>query len=393
MRNLYQSKLESFYSQNKRMPTYSEMIKLFGFKSKNAVFRVVEKLIEAAKVSHRNKAFSQALLVQAGSLLDGNYEKAQIAWLKVQPYILNIVIGPVERVEDNLMFIKRSYQAWVGVMNRNITHRVNVLKDVVYSARQRTSLPVSEKVDFIQKAKLRVDDTVIFAGMIANYNYTATTLTNDINLLEKHGSEAWIFMPSVRENFEKRHYPLFNLIFAAHFKSSFDKDTLFRGYLLMVSMHEIARIVVRYRFAVERLKELWPVFNELTIEALAVKMAGTLHIKDFISQKEMEALLVMFMTRLFDGFSNAKSSSDGMQPLILGNAILLNSLVDSGAVQISKEGISWPNFTKMFIGVSNLADSMERVIAEGSYMDAKHYLDNHSTRAIFKRFPLLKALQ
>ena len=51
MRNLYQNKLESFYSQNKRMPTYSEMLKLFGFKSKNAVFRVVEKLIEAGLVA------------------------------------------------------------------------------------------------------------------------------------------------------------------------------------------------------------------------------------------------------------------------------------------------------------------------------------------------------
>lgn len=33
------------------MPTYSEMMKLFGFKSKNAVFRIVEKLIDAGLVA------------------------------------------------------------------------------------------------------------------------------------------------------------------------------------------------------------------------------------------------------------------------------------------------------------------------------------------------------
>jgi len=33
------------------MPTYSEMTKLFGFKSKNAVFRVVEKLVDAGFVA------------------------------------------------------------------------------------------------------------------------------------------------------------------------------------------------------------------------------------------------------------------------------------------------------------------------------------------------------
>lgn len=51
MRNIYQTKIESFYSQNKRMPSYSEMMKLFSFKSKNAVFRVVEKLVEAGLVA------------------------------------------------------------------------------------------------------------------------------------------------------------------------------------------------------------------------------------------------------------------------------------------------------------------------------------------------------
>ena len=50
-KNIYQTKLESFYEDNKRMPTYSEMMRLFGFKSKNAVFKVVEKLIDAGLVA------------------------------------------------------------------------------------------------------------------------------------------------------------------------------------------------------------------------------------------------------------------------------------------------------------------------------------------------------
>lgn len=33
------------------MPTYSEMMKLFGFKSKNAVFKIVEKLMETGLVA------------------------------------------------------------------------------------------------------------------------------------------------------------------------------------------------------------------------------------------------------------------------------------------------------------------------------------------------------
>ena len=51
MHSEYQTKIQSFYAENKRMPTYSEMLKLFNFKSKNAVFRVVEKLLEAGMVA------------------------------------------------------------------------------------------------------------------------------------------------------------------------------------------------------------------------------------------------------------------------------------------------------------------------------------------------------
>jgi len=51
MENSYKTKVESFYKSHKRMPTYSEMMKLFDFKSKNAVFKIVEKMVEAGVVA------------------------------------------------------------------------------------------------------------------------------------------------------------------------------------------------------------------------------------------------------------------------------------------------------------------------------------------------------
>jgi SOS regulatory protein LexA len=42
--------IKHFYDTHKRMPGYSEMCELFGFASKNAVSRVVEKLVDAGIV-------------------------------------------------------------------------------------------------------------------------------------------------------------------------------------------------------------------------------------------------------------------------------------------------------------------------------------------------------
>lgn len=51
MKNWHQIKIESFYSSNNRMPTYSEMMELFNFKSKNAVSKIVVKLVEAGLIA------------------------------------------------------------------------------------------------------------------------------------------------------------------------------------------------------------------------------------------------------------------------------------------------------------------------------------------------------
>jgi SOS regulatory protein LexA len=41
----YKNKIISFYKANKRMPVYTEIMKLVGFKSKNAVSKLIDKLI------------------------------------------------------------------------------------------------------------------------------------------------------------------------------------------------------------------------------------------------------------------------------------------------------------------------------------------------------------
>jgi repressor LexA len=46
MKNDYQNQIENFFKKNRRMPTYSEMMKIFSLKSKNSVAKIVDKLID-----------------------------------------------------------------------------------------------------------------------------------------------------------------------------------------------------------------------------------------------------------------------------------------------------------------------------------------------------------
>ncbi len=47
----YKKKILTFYTKNKRMPLYKEIMVLTGFRSKNAVFKLIGKLVEEGVVS------------------------------------------------------------------------------------------------------------------------------------------------------------------------------------------------------------------------------------------------------------------------------------------------------------------------------------------------------
>jgi repressor LexA len=46
----YKNKILSFYRDNKRMPAYQEIMKLVGFKSKNAVYKLINKMLDEGVV-------------------------------------------------------------------------------------------------------------------------------------------------------------------------------------------------------------------------------------------------------------------------------------------------------------------------------------------------------
>ncbi len=51
MLDQYKNKIIDFYQRYKRMPGYQEIMSLTGFKSKNAVYKLINKLVEAGVVS------------------------------------------------------------------------------------------------------------------------------------------------------------------------------------------------------------------------------------------------------------------------------------------------------------------------------------------------------
>ncbi|OGI90799.1 repressor LexA [Candidatus Nomurabacteria bacterium RIFCSPLOWO2_01_FULL_40_15] len=178
MRNPHQSKIELFYSENKRMPTYREMMGLFGFKSKNAVFKIVEKMVEAGIVAKdhlgriipsetfgeipklglvtaglpasveeeltdtvnlddlliKNKSMTYMLEVDGDSMIDAHIEKGDMVIVEKCNHAKDgqIVIAEVDGEFTMKYFKERGNKKWLEPANENYKpiypeHSLNIL--------------------------------------------------------------------------------------------------------------------------------------------------------------------------------------------------------------------------------------------------------------------------
>ena len=177
MQNNYQGQIEKFYSQNKRMPTYSEMMGLFGFRSKNAVSKIVDKLLEAGTVAKDHlgrlvptdgmgeipklglvtagfpadveaemtdrvnlddflvgkKAFTYMLEVDGDSMIDAHIENGDMVLVEKTSVAKDgdIVIAEVDGEFTMKYFKKKGNKAWLEPANKNYkpiypTHSLNI---------------------------------------------------------------------------------------------------------------------------------------------------------------------------------------------------------------------------------------------------------------------------
>lgn len=336
---------------------------------------VVAKLVAAAEVTN-NKNFAECLKVQAKALLNGIYDEATICWMNTKPYILDINIGPVERYDDKLFFVKTAYQAWVGVIDKKNSQKLNTYKDIILSTRRKVAM-ASEKFDYYDKVQVRVDETMLFSGLIARTMFVGVNLPNNPNLMEKYGSEITLFKQVNEHRFHHEILPAYEKIFSPEFKRSFTHEGLEKASLDLVVLHELAHTYLRYRDTEKRLGDLFPVIEELAAYVMGIKVCGSLLLRDVVTTKQLESIMIAFMSRSFHLMLHEQDNKSKLHYTI-GGTIFVNYLLESGAIH-TKGGISWPNFMKMFVSLDELMSILGRILSRGKRSDAEALIKKYGS--------------
>lgn len=354
----------------------------YHIKFKSQLEKIGALLKEAAKLSD-NIEFARRLTLQADALIEGSYEVSDIYWITMTPYKIDIAIGPIDKLDDRLMFRKTSYEAWVGILNEEKTEKTKIIQQAIYDIRRKI-IPTSQKANFLDKTKLRVDRTLIFSGLYARGMFTSTSLPIDPQLMERYGIEITFFDTSLDIKFNNQHLVIFEKVFEKEFQKDYPKELLREGSFRNVLLHEIGHSLLRFKDAEDRLRELFPIIDELAATIYGIKTCGLLVLKGIMSEKELEAIMIMFICRAFTWWIDSKTNKS-VEAFAIGHVIAINYFLSNGAIRESN-GISWPNFGKMFLGISALADVLELLISTGSYEDAKQFIDKYRSFVVYSRF-------
>lgn len=336
---------------------------------------IATKLEQAANIS-QNREFKKALLLQAKALLDGSYEKATAAWLGMKPYIIDISIGPDDYFDDQFLFVKNSYQAWVGTLDREGTNRLNNYKSTILAARRKGLVP-TERISNYDKIKAKVLDTILFSGLMAKTKFPGVNYPINVDIVEKYGSEITLFNQPNDLMIQKEVLPVFQKVFSKGFREGYSLEDLRRGNLRYIAMHELAHSYLYYRHASENLEDLFRPIYELAATILGLRLAGSLLLKDRITGKQLESMIVALLSRSLHLVENKKYIDKSLSEYILGSIIFINFLVESGALKTLKE-MAVPNFMKIFVALQDLSHILEDLLSSGTKEQAAAFVKQYS---------------
>lgn len=335
---------------------------------------IAEKLNKASKITD-DKGFGKFLKLQAKALLDGTYEKAIAAWLNIKPYTLDIQIGPLQHFDKELFKGKAAYQAWVGVLDVEGTKRLFNYKNVILSTRRNAIIP-GDRVENYEKVKTKVDEVILFSGHMARTRFIGINLPMNLTLYKKYGSEVTLFNQANDIRMKEQTMPIFKKIFSPDFRSGFSSEDIRRASLRYVAFHEIAHNYLYYRNAFRNLQDLLPIIYELCATLLGMRIAGSLLLKEVITSKQLESMIIAFICRSYYLMEKSKVNKSVINYARSGQ-IFINYMVENEALKKYK-GLTIPNFMKIFVSIHDLSYTLEHLLSSGSRKDAENFIKKYS---------------
>lgn len=357
----------------------------YSQKFKKELKKIAILVKEAAAESH-DQAFKDYLVARAEDLLKDNFDRSNALWLKASHSKIGCVIGPFDRDLDPLFFQKRSYKAYVGVLDERQTREMERFRTMILAS-QRKYFPGVKKAR-ISQVTIRVEDTAVIAGSDADSLFVTDNLPSsaDLYLIKKYGMISTVFKPVIERRFSDWLFPIFEELFSKDFQKRYPREELAKAFLLVSTFVEICHSLVRYYDAASRLQDFFPYFDEAYTEIFGIKVSELLFLKGALSERELEAITLVEICQGVYYLAFAKERPH-LRSFATGYAAFFDFLFDEKAFEKDDKGFHL-DFRRTFIIIDRFTHIFEYYLSLATRDEAKEFIGRFRPEEMLERFAL-----
>lgn len=332
-------------------------------------------LLKEAAALAEDEAQRTYLNLRAEALLTDQYDASDIAWLDMKNNGIDIILGPIETYEDQLMGKKAAHEAYVLVKDkewsRRLAHYVSFLTEL------QTNLPVEEKYKAEQPgtdAELNAYDVVYYAGDCnAGSKTIAVNLPNDETIQQSKGTRRSQLKNAMRAKYDKILLPISEMLIAEDQR----KHITFEAFFANTMFHEVAHglgiknTLTGKGTVREALQEQASALEEGKADIVGLYMVTQLFEKGELKDGELMDYYVTFLASIFRSVRFGASSAHGK-----ANMLRFNYFEEQGAfARDEATGTYRVDFEKMQAAMNSLSALILRLQGDGDYEGVKKLME------------------
>lgn len=336
--------------------------------------------LRAAANLRENASLSNYLTRRAQALLSGEYFESDLAWLDLKDNLLDIVIGPIEVYEDQLMGLKAAFESRVMIKDPEATAQLEVYK--AHLTALEAHLPVPDRYKKAQVGltmPLEVVNVVYASGDAnAGVKAIAASLPNDPRVHEAKGSKKQIYRNILGAKFSRILQPIAGRLLAPGMQGLVSV----RAFLTNVLMHELAHTLGPRRVVGEdgvpvnqALKDAYSPIEEAKADIVGQHSLAYLREEGVLTTEEVNDAYGAHLASIFRAIRFGATSAHGV-----ANVIELNFLMEEGAYgRVAPEGVYFVDVSKVPEAVAALARKLLLIEGNGDYEAAKALIEQYGT--------------